>query len=84
MFNPNDRAVDSSEFEVNNWASSDFTRSLKEGVDLLASVSRTRGVGFLTRAKVDTDHASDTFLRRPRTEFIEFINISLIYWNLKK
>ena len=43
-----------------------------------------RGQGFVMRAKVDADHASDTVTRRSRTGFLIYLNSALIYWSSKK
>ena len=43
-----------------------------------------RGLGFIMRAKVDTDHASDTMTRRSRTGFLVYLNCAPIYWWSKK
>ena len=39
-----------------------------------------RGLGFIMRAKVDADHASDTMTRRSRTGFLVYLNCAPIYW----
>ena len=41
-------------------------------------------VGFIMRAKVDTDHAADTVTRRSQTGFLVFLNSALIHWWSKK
>ena len=43
-----------------------------------------RGAGFVIRAKVDADHASNTVTRRSRTEFIAYLNSAPVYWFAKK
>ena len=43
-----------------------------------------RGLGFIMRAKVDADHASDTMTRHSRTGFIVYLNCAPIYWWSKK
>ena len=43
-----------------------------------------RGQGFVMRAKVDADHASDTVTRRSRTGFLVYLNSAPIYWWSKK
>ena len=43
-----------------------------------------RGLGFVMRAKVDADHASDMITRRSRMGFLVFLNCALIYWWSKK
>ena len=43
-----------------------------------------RGHGFIMRAKVDGDHASDTVSRQSRTGFLIYLNCALVYWWSKK
>jgi hypothetical protein len=43
-----------------------------------------RGQGFVIRAKVDADHASDSVTRRSRTGFLVWINSCLVYFLSKK
>ena len=43
-----------------------------------------RGHGFIMRAKVDADHASDTVSRRSRTGLLIYLNCALVYWWSKK
>ena len=43
-----------------------------------------RGLGFIMRAKVDADHASDTMTRHSRTGFLVYLNYAPIYWWSKK
>ena len=43
-----------------------------------------RGHGFIMRAKVDADHASDTVSRRSRTGLLIYLNSALVYWWSKK
>ena len=43
-----------------------------------------RGAGFIFRAKVDADHATDTVTRRSRSGFVVYLNNALMYWFSKK
>ena len=43
-----------------------------------------RGHGFIMRAKVDADHASDTVSRCSRTGLLIYLNCALVYWWSKK
>ena len=43
-----------------------------------------RGLGFVVRAKVNADHASDTVTRISRTVFFVYLNSVLVYWFSKK
>ena len=64
--------------------SSKFGHVLEEGRELLLNMPQPRGVGFVTRAKVDADHIADTFTRRSRTGFIVYTNCAPIFWFSKK
>ena len=39
-----------------------------------------RGHGFIMRAIVDADHASDTVSRQSRTGFLIYLKCALVYW----
>ena len=41
-------------------------------------------LGFVMRVKVDADDAVYIVTRRPRTDFLVYLNILLIYWSTKK
>jgi hypothetical protein len=43
-----------------------------------------RGMGFLMRAYVDADHATDSMNRRSRTGLLVYLNRAPIYWTPKK
>ena len=43
-----------------------------------------RGLGFVMRAKVDADHASDTTTRCSRMGFLIYLSYAPIYWWSKK
>ena len=43
-----------------------------------------RGAGFITRAKVDADHAADVITRRSRTGFIVCAKCAPMFWHSKK
>ena len=45
---------------------------------------KSRGLGFIMRAKLDADHASDTMTRGSRTGFLVSLNCAPIYWWSKK
>lgn len=48
------------------------------------NMPQPRGIGFISSARVDADHASDTMTRRSRTGFIVSLNSAPIYWMSKK
>ena len=52
--------------------------------ELPPKMPEPRGQGFVMRAKVDADHASDTVSRRSRTGFLVYLNSALVYWFSKK
>ena len=47
-------------------------------------MSEPRCHGFIMRAKVDADHASDAVSRRSRTGLLIYLNCVLVYWWSKK
>ncbi|CAJ1963096.1 unnamed protein product [Cylindrotheca closterium] len=56
--------------------------NLKE--ELPPNQPEPKGIGFVTTAKVDADHASDTTTRHSRTGFFVWVNGALVYWMAKK
>ena len=54
--------MDENYFERRDWASSQFGH-LEGKEEFPASMPEPRGHGFIMRAKVDADHASDTVSR---------------------
>ena len=84
VFNPSDLMVDERSFERKDWASSEFGHLFDERKELSPSMPQPRGAGFITRAKVGTDHAADTITRRSRTEFIVHANCAPTFWHSKK
>ena len=61
---------------------SEFGLSLKE--DLPPNMPEPRGQGFVIRAYVDADHASDSVTRQSRSGFIVYLNMAPVYWTSKK
>jgi hypothetical protein len=57
-----------------------------DGVEELPpNMPELRGQGFVIRAKVDADHASDSMTGRLRTCFLVWINRCLVYfWSMKQ
>ena len=74
VFDPSDHMVDESAFDKRDWASSEFGNFLEQRKELLPNTHQPRGAGFVTRAKVDADHAVGAIIRRSRTEFIACAN----------
>jgi hypothetical protein len=83
VYDPSDPNVDESTFELKDWTSSEFGHL--QGKEVLPpNMPQPRGHGFVMRAKVDADHASDTVTRRSRTGFIVYLNCAPVYWSSKK
>ena len=83
VYDPSDPVVDENDFERSDWASSEFGH--EEGKEEFpAKMPEPRGHGFIMRAKVDADHASDTVSRRSRTGFLLYLYCALVYWWSKK
>ena len=83
VFDPSDPVIDESSFEVKDWTSSEFGH-VQGAEELPSNVPVPRGQGFVMRANVDADHASDTVTRRSRTGFIVCLNCAPICWSSKK
>ena len=78
-----DPVVEQDAFEQRDWTSSEFgTVQGKEEVP--SNMPEPKGLGFIMRAKVDADHASDTMTRCSRTGFLVDLNCAPIYWWSKK
>ena len=83
IYDPSDPVVDENDFKRRDWASSEFCHV--EGKDEFpCNMPEPRGHGFIMRAKVDADHASDTVSRQSRTGFLIYLNCALVYWWSKK
>jgi hypothetical protein len=83
VFDPSDPVIDESSFEQRDWTSSEFGH-LQGKEELPPNMPEPRGLGFIMRAKVDADHASDTVTRRSRTGFLVYLNCAPVYWSSKK
>ena len=59
VYDPSDPVVDENDFERRDWASSEFGH-VEGKEEFPAKMPEPRGHGFIMRAKVDADHASDT------------------------
>ena len=83
VYDPSDPVVDENDFKRRDWASSELGHV--EGKDeLRANMPEPRVHGFIMRAKVDADHASDTVSRQSRTGYLIYLNCALVYWWSKK
>jgi hypothetical protein len=83
VFDPSDPVIDESQFERKDWSTSEFGVSDEEET-LPPNMPEPRGSGFIIRAKVDADHASDTVTRRSRTGMLVYLNNALVHWWSKK
>ena len=71
-----------SDFQRQDWTTSEAAFDGKER--LLSNRPPERGLGFVMRAFVDADHATDSVTRRSRTGFLFHLNKAPIYWMSKK
>ena len=83
VYDPSNPEIDPTQFERRDWISSKFGHVDGEE-ELPPSMLEPHGMGFTMRAKVNTDHASDTVTRRSRTGFLVYLNCALVYWWSKK
>ncbi len=83
VFDPTEVLMDEVEYERKDWTSREFGHISGQEV-LPVNMPEPRGTGFVMRAMVDADHASDTVTRRSRTGFLVFLNSAPIYWYSKK
>ena len=83
VFDPTYHEIDASAFEKRDWTTSEFGH-LQGKEEIPPNRPQERGAGFVIRAKVDADHASNTVTRRSRTGFVVYVNSALVYWFAKK
>ena len=83
VYDPSDTVVEENDFERRDWASSEFGH-VEGKEEFPANMPEPRGHGFIMRAKLDADHASDTFSRQSRTGFLIYLNCTLVYWSRSK
>ena len=81
VFDPTEPEIDQSQFPTQDWSASAYGECKEE---VPSNAPKPRGLGFTSRAFVDSDHAGDTVTRRSRTGFIIFLNSAPIYWYSKK
>jgi hypothetical protein len=75
--------IDEAQFDAKDWVFSEFGHL--DGVEELPlNMPEPIGQGFVIRAKVDADHASNSVTKRSRTGFLVKINICLVYFLSKK
>ena len=79
VYDPSDPVVEQDVFEQRDWTSSEFG-AVQGKEEVPSNMPELRGLGFVMRAKVDADHASDTMTRHSRTGFLVYLNCAPIYW----
>lgn len=82
VFDPSLLAMDESEFQRQDWTTSEVGLTQQE--ELPPNMPQPRGQGFVMRAFVDTDHASNLVTQRSWTGFLVYLNSAPIYWMSKK
>ncbi|CAJ1930015.1 unnamed protein product [Cylindrotheca closterium] len=84
VFDPSYPEIDKAAFARKDWSTSEFGH-LKGKEVLPPKAPKPRGRGFITRAKVDADHAPNIVTRRLRSGFCVYINCCApVYWFSKK
>ena len=83
VYDPSNPEVELSQFERRDWTASKFGHVVGKE-ETMKDMPEPRGVGFVIRAKIDADHASDTKTRRSRTGFLVYINSAPVFWWSKK
>ena len=82
IFDPSNTVIDESLFNRKDWTASEFVFSLEEV--LPKNMHQPRGMGFVMRSYVDTDHDGDSITRRSHTGFLVYLNCAPVYWMSKK
>ena len=83
VYYPSDQVVDENDLERRDSVSSEFGH-VEGKEEFPANMPESRRLGFIMRAKVDADHASDTVSRQQRTGFLLYFHCALVYWWSKK
>ena len=81
VFDPSIPTIDKTKFRAEDWSATPYGNCFEE---IPSNAPISRGIGFLMRALVDSDHGGDLIIRRSRTGFIIYLNSSPIYWFSKK
>ena len=85
VLDPTIPEIDESCFERKDWQHTVYGE-VKE--DVISNSSphyrEPRGLGFVIRAYVDSDHAGESVTRRSRTGYVVLLNKAPIYWFTKK
>ena len=83
VYDPSDPVVNENDFQRRDWTATEFGH-IEGKEELPPNMPEPRGMGFVIRAKVDADHASDTVTRRSRTGFLVYLNCAPVHWWSKK
>ena len=81
MFDPTEPDIDDAQFTREDWSASVYGECKEE---VPPNMPEPRGIGFIMRAFVGSDHDGDIMTRRSRTWFLIFLNSAPIYWFSKK
>ena len=79
MYDPSDPVINLSDFERQDWTSSQF-RHIDGVEELPPKMPEPHGMGFVICTKVNADLASDTVMRQSRTGFLVYVNSALVHW----
>ena len=79
VIDPSDPVIDTYLFEWKDWTSSEFG-NINRKEEPPPNTPYPRGMGFVMKAKVDSDHAADTVTRILRTSFMIYLNCATVYW----
>ena len=71
VFDPTIPHVEESDFERRDWSTSEMDRVGEEV--LPPNMPESRGMGFVMRAFVDADHATDSMTRKSRSGFLVYL-----------
>ena len=82
VFDPTNPTIDEADFERQDWTTSEFGHM--ENELLPTNMPKPRGMGFVMRAYVDADHATDSVTRKSRTGFLVYLQSAPINWTSKK
>ena len=81
VFDPSYPDIDMENFEKHEWSKTVYDCGPE---DLPPNMPKSRGLGIIVSAYVDSYHAGDTVTRRSRTGFLVYCNSALVYWMSKK
>ena len=82
VFDPSYPVIEDSDFERQDWTPSESGHL--ENELLPPNMPKPLGIGFVMRAYVDADHATDSITRKSRTGFLVYLQNAPIHWTSKK